>query len=307
VPLSAIGRRISRFSRGVLLLLVALASVAQAAGSPTELSTLARLLAVEDEVTQWGFAGIVLDELLSAYEIELEASFRKRARTANRQRRLNHWQRGTEGYIAMLYRMRTGLDDGEPFELFVDAQGQIVIAVGEQVVLAGGPRSDLSKQIEAQMVRQFCLYNDCGWLGLRARDQQPRSFSSNGRGQWSRPVGGRLRYEVDGRFVFEFGMAVDRDRIAGRADQAADELQLLADEFSQIRQQQIPIEWLAIAEDLVGIRNHGNVVLNATGDYFELGLPILARLSVADWHRVVAWIRPGAHGVLTFPRADSLF
>jgi hypothetical protein len=297
------------FAVCLLLLVVAMSvsSPLNAAGPNTALSTLARLLTVEDEVTRWGFAGIVLDELLSAYEIELEDSFEPRTRSANRQRRLNHWQRATEGYISRLYRMRSALDDGEPFELFVDAQSQIVIAIGEDVVLAGGPHSDFNRQIEAQVVRQFCEYNDCGWLGLGTYDARPRSFAPAGRGRWSQPLNGRLRYEVGGRFVFEFSPTVDRLRVADQADQAVDELQLLADEFKQVQQQLIAIEWLAIAEDLVGIRRHGNVVLNASGDYFELSLPILVRLSVADWRRVVAWVRQGAHDVLSFPHADALF
>lgn len=290
-----------------LLLLVTLASVAQAAGPNTALSTLARLLAVEDEATRWDFAGIVLDELISAYEAELEASFRGRKRSAGRQRRLNHWQRGTEAYIAMLYRMRSRLDDGEPFELFVDAQGQIVIAIADELVLARGPRTDLGKQIAARIVRQFCEYNDCGWLGLRANDDPPRSLSSAGRGDWSQLHGGRLRYRVDGRFVFEFDRVADRDRIAVQADQAVDELGLLADEFRQVQRLAIPIDWRAIAGDLAGIREHGNVVLNADSDYFELSLPLLAQLSVSDWHRVIAWIEQGALGELSFPRADRLF
>jgi len=276
------------------------------------LSTLARLLTVEDELTQWGFAGIALDELLIAYEVELEDSHRVRTRSAGRQRRLHHWQRATEGYVRMLYELRSRLDEGEAFEMFVDAQQQILIGIGDQLVLVAGPRSDLGKQIEARMVRQFCRQNDCQWLGLGGRglggtEPHSRSFSSAGRGQWSQRQRGRLRYEVDGRFVFEFDTVADRDHIAGRADQAADELQLLADEFMQVRRQMIPIEWQAIAEDLVGIRNHGNVVLNADSDYFELGLPILQRLSVAQWRRVVDWIKKGAMGILTFPRADSLF
>ena len=292
----------------VLLLVAPVVVLAvQATGANTELSTLARLLTVEDEVTRWGFASVVLDELLSAYEVELEASFNAPTRRAGRQRRLRNWQRGTDAYIAMLYRMRTRLDDGDPFELFVDAQGQIVIVIGDEVVLVGGPRHDLVKQIEAKIVRQFCLYNDCGWLGLHAADERPRTFSSLGRGEWSRLQGGRLRYRVDNHVVFEFDTVTDRDYIAAQADQVVDELGLLAEQFDQARRLSIPIEWRAIAEDLVGIRNHGNVVLNADRDYFELSLPLLARLSVADWQRVVAWIEQGALGVLTFPRADSLF
>lgn len=291
----------------LLPLLLAMSPMSLVAGPDTELSTLARLLAVEDEVTRWGFAGIVLDELLSAYEAELQASFKGPTRSAYRQRRLNHWQHGTEAYIATLHRMRSQLDDGEPFELFVDAQGQIVIAVGDDVLLAGGPRTDLGKQIEARMVRQFCLYNDCGWLGLRTPDAQPRTFSSLGRGDWSTLQGGRLRYRVDGRFVFEFDSVADRDLISVQADQAVDELELLADEFRQVQRLAIRIEWRAIAEDLGAIRDHGNVVLNADSDYFELSLPLLTRLSVGDWKRVVSWIEQGAGAVLTFPRADGLF
>jgi hypothetical protein len=292
------------------LLLAALlpSAVLHAVGTGGDLSTLARLLTVEDELTRWGFAGIVLDELLSAYEVELEASYRSPGRTVERRRRLNHWQRGTEGYIAMLYGMRVRLDEGEAFELFVDAQQQIVIAIGEQVVLAGGPRSDLSKQIETRIVQQFCLYNDCAWRGLRSKAySQPRSMNSLGRGQWSALHGGRLRYVVDGRMVFEFDVVSARDHIAAQADQATDELQLLADEFMRARQQLVTIEWLAIAEDLAGIRNHGNVILNADSDYIELQLPIMQRLTVADWRRVVGWVQQGAAGRLTFPRADSLF
>lgn len=284
------------------------APVQPAAGS--KLANLARLLTVEDELVQWGFATIVVDELALFYETQLESSYRSRGSSAARRARLARWQRATQGYVDSLYALRMRLDEGEPLTLFVDHQSQVVIGAGEQLVLVGGPGSVITAEIERRVVDEFCGYNDCQWLGLRS--SASGGFPSQdygrsaGRGIWTSRQVGPARYELGERFAFEFEGNGGRDDKALVSDQAVDELDYLADEFAQLRREGYPIEWDRIALALDSIRADQVLVLNSAGDYFDLNLPLLTRLREADWQRVVSWLSRGADGRLVIEQAGSL-
>jgi len=276
----------------------------------SKLANLARLLAVEDELVQWGFAIIVIDELAQFYEIQLESSYRARGSSADRRARLARWQRATQGYVDSLYALRMRLDEGEPLTLFVDHQSQVVIGAGEQLVLVGGPGSVIAADIERRVVDEFCSYNDCQWLGLRSSasrwSQSQDHGRSAGRGSWTSRQAGLARYALGEHFVFEFSDNSNRDDKALISDQAVDELDYLAEEFAQLQREGYPIEWDRIAMTLDSIRADQMLVLNSAGDYFDLNLPLLTRLREADWQRVVTWLSRGAGGLLVIEQAGAL-
>lgn len=260
------------------------------------LKTLAELLAIEDEVMQWEFAGIGLDVLIEVHGRQLESILRETRGTAAARKKIIGWRRGVDDYIAMLEDVRRDLDDGLPLSFFVDALQQVVVAVGERVVILSPPRGIDSSDFEQEIVDRFCANNDCAWLGVRgAGDEEDGAVSGAGRGTWSYGQNEQLQYRVGERYGFEFDGFSERNRKALIGDATVIELEHLAQALAQADTDGYPVDWRFLADNQP-VSGRVNVVINAGGDYLGVRTPLLARLRPVDWSEVVRWIRQGAWG-----------
>jgi hypothetical protein len=263
--------------------------------TPTiSLKTLAGLLAIEDEVMQWEFAGIGLDLLAEVYGRQLEAVLREDRSTPGARKKLISWRRGVDDYIAMLEDVRRDLDEGLPLEFFVDPLQRVVVSVGERVVILSPPPGVDEHDFEQEVVERFCAGNDCDWLGARGGNGQGSSTGA-GRGTWSYSQNQRLQYRVGDRYSFEFDGFGERKRKAVTGDAAVTELEQLAAALAQADNDGYPVDWRYLAENQP-VSGRTNVVINEGGDYLGVRIPLLARLRPTDWDAVVRWIRQGAWG-----------
>ena len=262
--------------------------------SAVSLQSLAGLLAVEDEVMQWEFAGIGLDVLAEVYGRQLEAVLREQRRTPEARKKIISWRRGVDDYIAMLEDVRRDLDDGQPLEFFVDPLQRVVVSVGERVVMLSAPPGVDDQGFEREIVERFCANNDCDWLGLRGTQGGGHTVAK-GRGTWSYSGDQRLQYGIGDRYSFEFDGFGERNRKAVTGDAAVAELEQLAAALAQADNDGFPVDWRYLAENQPA-SGRTNVVINEGGDYLGVRIPLLARLRPTDWDEVVRWLRQGAWG-----------
>lgn len=296
-----------------LLLVWGLAAAAAPAGTqvrpaPSVLAQLVGGLQTADATAQREFAVIAIEALLEAYRAAIQTAAQAAPKGAEPRQKLARWQRATAALVAALHRLREALDAGAQVGLDVDRQDQVLILVDAQVVLLSGPHVAADAAIERQVLERFCAFNDCAWLvghtaGTATAAAEPVA------GVWELRQSGRPSYGLDGRLQFEFDDLSDRDRKAAACYQAADELERLWTALQRAIDQGHSIDWRRLGQAPLAEGPDQTVVLNADGAYLRLPLPLLARVTAADWERILRWLREGgfaAAQVLRIEQADRL-
>lgn len=257
---------------------------------PPRLALLARHLIQADISVQWDFASITLDVLLETYRRELLDAATDKASTQARRAKLARWQRATQSLIDQLDASRARLLEDAPFSLLVDPQQQVLIVIDGQPIAVTAPRAESERAIGQRVIEQFCAYNDCSILGAEdtgAGGSQPRPGSVWVLRQHALPA-----VEVDGILRCEFKDTSQRERKAQLCGRLAAELAGLADAIEQARIAGYRIDWEQIANGVPRGGGDVQLVVNDSGAYVPLSLPMLSQLDKQSWHDLVSSLDP---------------
>lgn len=284
---------------------------------PSAFATLAAQLRDAEDAPRRDFAALTLDALLEAYDRELQRAAQDRPRDAEGRAKLARWQHATRGLVADLESLLRQVDAGVPLAVIVERQREVLLDVDGRLVAASGPRAEAETGFGDQVVERFCMLHDCSGYTLTPPDTAPTEATSAtaepkppaSEGVWAFNQGLRPSYQIGNRFRFDFRELGDRAAKAALCDQLADELKRLAAALQQARSQGVAVEWsrLAAAPPAPGLDQR--VVLNGTGNYLRLPLPLLTRLDGGQWRLVAEWLeretRDG-EALLRIEQADRL-
>ncbi|WP_078120839.1 hypothetical protein [Thiosocius teredinicola] len=259
---------------------------------PPRIAQLARSVLRGDATQQSEFAAVVLDALLHMYSIELRAAKDDRAETTRQKRKLARWQKATASLMEQIEGLRTQLSEGSPFTLFVDGQNQVLLVVGGETISISGPHPDAERELERYTLSQFCAYHDCSFLNQGTQ-------SANG---WETPEGGnwvfrqhhRPAYEVNKLVRCEFETLLDRLKKAQTCHGAALDLEHLIAALQKTRSSGYSIDWNLMANRPISADTNSSVQIDGSGNYVQVSMPTLSRLSQIDWQNLVLWLRQGA-------------
>jgi hypothetical protein len=240
------------------------------------------------------FAGLLVDALVLAYEMELDPAMFERPRGAAGQRKLLRWQHATAPLLAELHALQAGLYLANDVEVHVDRHSRILLRIDGRPLWVAWPRVDAQTRIERELAVEFCRRHDCG------RDD---SGAAAGGG----PVPGARQ----GTWVFSQrrspawesvdGLRCEFADLSNRAGKEAacraivTDLRVLADALEAAARHGERVDWerLVLQDEPAGALYR--VVVNERGDYVQVAMSALAQTPV-DWGAARRWLRAHAEG-----------
>ncbi len=135
----------------------------------SKLIQLALHLEVADKQLQYDFSRIAILEMINTYEQELlrsqksllELPYSKIKHKTRKSAKIRSWQIATRSYLNSIDHYLFSMDSGVSIEFLISKQNKIIILIGKQPLIISGPNSGSDKQIEHNIVEQFCLSYDC--------------------------------------------------------------------------------------------------------------------------------------------------
>jgi len=293
-----------------LLLLAAaipLPARAAAASAPADGGALGRLAAVlqhESEPLRVGFAMLVLDEIIIAYELEFEHLSEPGQVSRREYAKQGRWARALARFLDKLYAAREELDNGAPVEILVQPPAAVQLLVGERVVPVSAPRIDDPEALQGSIASLFCDTFACGpdILG------PPRPASSTPRDGWSFRDGFGSTYQTADGLGFMFSDVRQRARKEQACRQVRDDLRRLVKVLTVRRGAGGAVDFDLLRLEDVSTGAAPRVVLSRSGASLHMRLPALARVpGVLEVAR--GWVQARVEGRAyrqLFPRADIL-
>ncbi|NOQ78483.1 MAG: hypothetical protein GQ546_03685, partial [Gammaproteobacteria bacterium] len=129
--------------------------------SRSKLVQLALHLEVADKQKQYDFSRIALIEMYHTYQYELQRSLTHLGKTLKKRAKVRSWRFATQSYLETINNYLYLMDSGSDFSFFISKQNKIFLIIGDVPVIITGPNSGADKQIEKNIVEQFCLQYDC--------------------------------------------------------------------------------------------------------------------------------------------------
>lgn len=296
---------------GVAALLLAAAvplpGRAAAATAPADGGALGRLAVVlqhESQPLRVGFATLVLDEVIMAYELEFERLSEPGQVSRREYAKQSRWAGALARFLDELYTAREELDNGALVEILVQPPAAVQLLVGERVVPVSAPRIDDPEALQTSIAALFCDAFACGPDIL----DPPRPASSTSGDGWSFGDGFGSTYQTADGLGFMFSDVRQRARKEQACRQVRDDLLRLVEALTVRRDAGAAVDFDVLRLENASAGTAPRVVLSRSGASLNLLLPALARvpgvLEVArGW--VQARVEGRAHRQL-FPRADIL-
>jgi hypothetical protein len=264
--------------------------------APPALIRMARSMDGADPIERWDFADTLLDVLLEAYRNELLQSRSERLTDTGRAARLVRWQNATALVVDDLLAARRALGEGAMPTVQVDATGQLLLFVDRRPIVFSPPRPGTETALMDQALERYCARHDCAPF---LADTAASEVYPTARGNWSLRQGAPPVYAIGDRLHCTFADLSRRAAKGASCEAAAIEVARLREALRVALVQRVAIDWAWVG---VNPPHHGPdtvIWLQAQGRHLRLSLPLMARLSAADWQRVVAALAPDAHASRT--------
>jgi hypothetical protein len=260
--------------------------------APPALIRMARSMDGADPIERWDFADTLLDVLLEAYRNELLQSRSERLTDTGRAARLVRWQNATALVVDDLLAARRALGEGAMPTVQVDATGQLLLFVDRRPIVFSPPRPGTETALMDQALERYCARHDCAPF---LADTAASEVYPTARGNWSLRQGAPPVYAIGDRLHCTFADLSRRAAKGASCEAAAIEVARLREAHRSGEQVQgVAVDWTWVACDT--LHTTGTTYRHQTaaqGRYLRLSLPLLTRLSAADWRRLVLALAPG--------------
>jgi hypothetical protein len=289
-----------------LVLLLALATLAvtgiaaadsgprQLYSQPSPLAGVIAGLAEAAPAVRLEFAGLVVDALVLAYEMELDPALFERPRGATGQRKLLRWQQAAAPLLAELHTLQAGLYLANDVEVVLDRHNRILLRIEGRPLWVAWPRGDTQTRIERELAAEFCRRHDCGREDVGAV-AGARPVPAASQGAWVLSQRRPPAWESADGLRCEFADLSDRAGKEAACRAVVADLRGLANALAAAARHGESVQWehLALQDEPVGALHR--VVVNARGDYVQVAVPALAQTPV-DWGAARRWLRARAEG-----------
>ena len=273
----------------------------------SRLVQLALHLEVADPELKYEFYRIALIEMYNTYLEELNKSYTNLPRNPKKRAKVRRWGYATHDYLEYLDQYFFQLDSGSAMDFYVNRQNKIVIFIeGESPVIISGPNPMANKQIEYNIVEQFCQLYDCIEYFERTHYDNNRPLDDTDvegidsdetllygqiTGTWN------IKKDMQADFVTTSGVVVEFSSLKNRsfkeqwALDIANEIEDLINGLDNAQRKGNKIQWtlLNMNESSIADNTH-KIIINSKGDFIKLSLPLI-RNSKTLFQQLVPWIK----------------
>jgi len=196
------------------------------------------------------------------------------------------------------------MDSGTDLNFFVSKQNKIFILIGDVPVIISGPNSGADKQIEKNIVEQFCLQYDCreyfekthtisdtSSLNKLSNDSADGIKIHDVSGQWILNSNHQASFSVSNGLIFNFNNIKDRKEKELWALKVSKELILLLDFLKRIQEKGKVISWSSLVIEQLPLTDSAyKVIINHNNDHIKVSLPLLGNRPVL-FHLLIPWLK----------------
>lgn len=277
--------------------------------SRSKLVQLALHLEVADQEKQYEFSRIALLEMYDTYQYELDRSFTHLPKTQKKRAKVRHWRFATQSYLETINNYLYLMDSGTGLSFFVSRQNKIFLLIGDVPVIISGPNSGADKQIERNIVEQFCLQYDCREYFEKTHystettstDKNPTEAADNllnnnsiyqeNTGEWSLEANHKASFAMSNGLIFKFSNLKNRKYKELWAIEISNELFILVDHLLRAQEKGKVISWSSLTvEELPSTDSAFKVVVNQNNDYLKLSIPFLGENPVL-FKTLIPWLK----------------
>jgi hypothetical protein len=261
---------------------------------PSPLAGVIAGLAEAPPAVRLEFAGMVVDALVLAYEMELDPAIFERPRGLAGQRKLLRWQHATAPLLGELHALQAGLYLANDVEVRLDRHNRILLRIDGRPLWVAWPRVDTQTRIEREIAAEFCRRHDCG-RGIVATVAGAGRVPAASQGTWLLSQRRPPAWEHADGLRCEFADLSDRAGKEAACRAIVADLKVLAEALEAAVRHGDRVQWehLALQDEPVGALHR--VVVNEHGDYVQASVPALAQAPV-DWGAARRWLRARAEG-----------
>ena len=252
---------------------------------PEPLAVLAQSLAEADEIARWDFADTLLDVLIGTYEDELASARDEDLVSRSRRTKLARWQAATALLMEDLVEARLLLSEGAPFDIQVDATGQILLFVDRLPIAFSAPRPGTEATMTRRVVEDYCSRNDCAVVA--GQDRQPGTDTHRTTGNWLLRQGRAPTYEVGSTLHCTFPDISQRERKAQACALAAADIDDLLRAISTAAQRGYQVDWTRLARRQQATGMEVAIPLVEGGRFIRLAFRLITRLDDRAWIELV--------------------
>ncbi len=261
--------------------------------SRSKLLQLVLHLEVADQEKQYYFTQTALYEMFNGYQQELERSQSDPPKTPKRKRDIYRWRAATRSYINTLDTYLYLMDSGEPIHFFISPQKKLFVILSGIPIIISGPNSGADKQMEMNIVDQFCKQYDCQEYFLHTSNASQYSplSSDNISTEWLFEADHQVFFTMSNGLIFNFSDIMERNLKENWAINISNELMLLLDYLSRVQKKGKSIDWLSMEIATLPLTDNAHkIIVNDKNDYLKLALPLLGS-HPALFHLLIPWVK----------------
>ena len=247
---------------------------------------LARHIEVAEPELKYEFSRIALIEMYYAYQDEIKRSLEDKQTDSKKIAKVRHWRYATREYIDGLDQTFFEIDSGSSLDFFITPQNKIVILVSGKPVIISGPNAGGNKQIEKNVVEQFCQSFDCRTyfepvlVEDKAKEtikkvHQSFDFIS---GSWSLNEETSADFVTSHGIIYRFKSISQRDLKEQWALAVGNELLVIIEQLKSAKLKNVTIDWSALSlHDLPLTDNSYKLLINNNKEYLKVPVSILGQ------------------------------
>ena len=260
--------------------------------SRSKLVQLAQHIDADDLEKHYYFSQIALLEMYDTYRYELERSLTQSVSTMEKMAKIRHWRFSVHSYLETLNEYLYLMDSGVPISYFISPQDKIFLLIGDVPVIITGPNAGADKQIEHNIVEQFCLrYNCQNYFASRDSPAEKILFTELLSSEWSIRSRNQVSYVLDNGLTFNFSSMNNRPEKELWANKLSTELNVILKNLHRAKEKGKTTEWsLLMIAPLPLTDNAYKLVINFQQDFIKISLPILGEKPEL-FNSLIPWLK----------------
>lgn len=283
--------------------------------SRSKLVQLALHLEVADQQLQYDFSHIAIIEMFNTYEQELLRSQKHLTQLSNKRvkkrAKIRGWQIATRAYLKSLDHYLFLMDSGVFLDFLISKQNKIIILIGDQPVIISGPNSGSDKQIEHNIVQQFCLQYDCREYFtetshstgdtvvkslLKNNSEQSsavqyKNINSETTGSWTMHSDLKADFITSNGLIFKFSNIKNRLPKELWAIGISRELTQLIENLRLTQQKGHTIQWTYLSMHKLPLTDNAyKIIVNKKSDFIKIFMPLLGE-NPSLFKSLLPWIQ----------------
>ena len=245
----------------------------------SDLILLARHLEVAEPELKYEFSRIALLEMYYAYQDEIKRSKDAIPEDKKKKRKVQNWRYATQAFLDNLDQIFFEIDSGSSLDFFINRQNKLILLVSGKPVMISGPNGGANKEIEINIVDQFCETYDC--LEYFADPESPETeshlkFSDHEKlesltGIWTLKKNRKSEFVTDIGIVFEFNSLKNRVEKEQWATNLANEILQILEQLESIDSDYKNINWSFVELETLPVTEQAyKLLLNDKGEFLKV-------------------------------------